>query len=130
MAAIAAPATSPVCSTCADTHRMPLGDGTAMCTRCPVPCDHCRAGGTGPYCTATPCACACHRQPAIARARDLHLAQRFVAARATDGAGLVVHHVLAIEVLPDGGVAWEARGVVTAAQMEEQRECEREAGAK
>lgn len=51
----------PVCSTCNDTHRMWLGErGYVMCTRCPSPCQRCRAGGDGPYCETTPCACDCH----------------------------------------------------------------------
>lgn len=54
-----------VCSTCKDTHRMTLhldnGDEqTVMCTRCPRPCQECRAGGNGPFCEVTPCACPCH----------------------------------------------------------------------
>lgn len=56
-----------VCSTCNDTHQMPFGgDGDrrmVMCTRCPTPCQHCRAGGNGPYCENTPCSCVCHAQP-------------------------------------------------------------------
>ncbi len=51
----------PVCTTCNDTHTMTLGDRSVMCTRCPVPCSRCRAGGTGAFCAATPCACSCHR---------------------------------------------------------------------
>lgn len=51
-----------VCETCDDTHWMPFGDGTMLCTRCPVPCHRCRAGGNGPYCATTPCACGCHLQ--------------------------------------------------------------------
>jgi hypothetical protein len=31
-----------------------------MCTRCPVPCQQCRAGGNGPFCERTPCYCECH----------------------------------------------------------------------
>jgi hypothetical protein len=46
-----------VCSTCNDTHRMPFGGEEVMCTRCPVPCQKCRAGA---FCEATPCGCACH----------------------------------------------------------------------
>ena len=53
-----------VCSTCNDTHAMALGAGQVMCTRCPVPCELCRArhrnGGAGAYCATTPCTCACH----------------------------------------------------------------------
>jgi hypothetical protein len=48
----------PVCTTCNDTHVMPA-TGYA-CTHCPVPCQSCRADGNGPYCTTTPCTCACH----------------------------------------------------------------------
>lgn len=57
----------PICSTCKDTHRMEIytiGNydevQTVMCTGCPVPCQKCRAGGIGPYCEQTPCACSCH----------------------------------------------------------------------
>jgi hypothetical protein len=50
----------PVCSTCNDTHAMTLGDRTVMCTRCPTPCQSCRAGGVGPFCGSTPCTCECH----------------------------------------------------------------------
>lgn len=53
------PKTVPVCSTCNDTHRMPLVDREVMCTHCPTPCENCRAG---PYCGKTPCTCECHRQ--------------------------------------------------------------------
>jgi hypothetical protein len=49
-----------VCSTCNDTHLMPLGDDEVMCTRCPRPCQKCRVGGNGAYCSTTPCACDCH----------------------------------------------------------------------
>lgn len=59
------PDAEPVCSVCRDTHLMPWttdsGDKTtAMCTRCPVPCQLCRQGGNGPYCESTPCDCNCH----------------------------------------------------------------------
>ncbi|MEO7895882.1 MAG: hypothetical protein ABIR65_01165 [Pseudolysinimonas sp.] len=55
------PPPAPVCSTCSDTHMMPLGDDYAvMCTHCPIPCQRCRSGGNGPYCTTTPCGCECH----------------------------------------------------------------------
>ena len=50
-----------VCSTCNDTHAMTLDGAIVMCTRCPVPCQKCREGGTGPYCAITPCPCSCHR---------------------------------------------------------------------
>lgn len=57
----------PVCTTCNDTHQMPLGEDDdrrmVMCTRCPKPCQRCRAGGNGPYCERTPCSCVCHAQP-------------------------------------------------------------------
>lgn len=56
--------TPPVCTTCNDTHVMTLGEGTALCTRCPTPCEACRSRGPGraggPYCATTPCACPCH----------------------------------------------------------------------
>lgn len=60
-----AAAPTPVCATCSDTHMMPFDDREVMCTRCPVPCQLCRAGGNGPFCENTPCDCACHtRAPA------------------------------------------------------------------
>ncbi len=54
-----------VCTTCNDTHIMVMGEGgyderEVMCTRCPVPCQKCRAGGNGAFCERTPCSCACH----------------------------------------------------------------------
>lgn len=52
---------TPVCSTCNDTHAMPLNGTEVMCTRCPVPCETCRQQTPqGPYCAVTPCACRCH----------------------------------------------------------------------
>ncbi len=54
---------TPICSVCNDTHRVPAPEdrgGEWMCTSCPVPCQACRAGGTGPFCEKAPCACACH----------------------------------------------------------------------
>lgn len=51
----------PVCSRCKDTHFVEADVGRQMCTRCPVPCQKCRAGGNGPYCETTPCSCECHR---------------------------------------------------------------------
>ena len=51
---------SPVCETCNDTHLMPYGGDRVMCTRCPVPCQRCRAGGTGAFCGKTLCECQCH----------------------------------------------------------------------
>lgn len=60
-------APGPVCTQCNDTHMMPWQedvDGNyerkVMCTRCPVPCQKCRAGGNGAFCGETPCACNCH----------------------------------------------------------------------
>ncbi len=56
----------PVCDTCNDTHEMWLGTEQrgdhrkVMCTHCPTPCQKCRQGGNGPYCTNTPCDCPCH----------------------------------------------------------------------
>jgi hypothetical protein len=50
------------CSTCDDTHVMHLRGDAVMCTRCPVPCQKCRAGGTGAFCERTPCACECHNE--------------------------------------------------------------------
>lgn len=50
----------PICATCNDTHRMPLGeDRVAMCTDCPTPCVQC--GDGGPFCLKTPCDCGCHK---------------------------------------------------------------------
>lgn len=49
-----------VCTVCDDSHVMALGEGSANCTHCPIPCQKCRAGGIGAYCEQTPCACICH----------------------------------------------------------------------
>lgn len=57
----------PVCSTCNDTHKMGLGERMVMCTACPYPCDRCRLGGRGAYCSETPCACSCHSKDAPAK---------------------------------------------------------------
>ena len=54
------PKPAPVCARCDDTHTVHLEDRSQMCTACPVPCSECRQGGNGPYCSTTPCACACH----------------------------------------------------------------------
>ena len=56
--------TTPVCTTCGDTHSMWLHTGSrdtrkVPCTFCPVPCSSCR-GHLSPYCRHTPCACECH----------------------------------------------------------------------
>lgn len=61
--AVMGKAGQPVCSTCNDTHMMPLGERSVPCTRCPSPCQKCRVGGIGAYCEKTPCPCTCHRQP-------------------------------------------------------------------
>jgi hypothetical protein len=64
---------SPVCSNCNDTHWVSVEDGPdQMCTRCPTPCQRCRAGGTGSYCATTPCDCECHQKhaPAAEGERD------------------------------------------------------------
>lgn len=53
---------TPVCSTCNDTHSVPYNGTYVMCTRCPTPCGDCRRGGSGPYCAKTPCSCECHRR--------------------------------------------------------------------
>jgi hypothetical protein len=58
-----APVTKIVCDVCNDTHSMELADRMVMCTFCPSPCQKCRQGGIGPYCTSTPCECACHEAP-------------------------------------------------------------------
>lgn len=61
----------PICETCNDTHRMEIrGDQMVPCTRCPTPCQRCRAGGTGAFCERTPCACACHAK-ATTTTKDL-----------------------------------------------------------
>ncbi len=57
----------PVCSTCNDTHSMILHNSSGdernvMCTFCPRPCQECRQGGNGPFCTNTPCSCECHKK--------------------------------------------------------------------
>lgn len=49
----------PVCSKCNDTHVM-NDEHHWACTFCPVPCQSCRAHGTGAFCENTPCGCACH----------------------------------------------------------------------
>lgn len=69
---------SPTCSSCGDTHRVTLGDREVMCTRCPVPCELCGGKPIGPYCTSTPCSCACHaaKRPAPADEPKQSLAQR------------------------------------------------------
>jgi hypothetical protein len=54
-----------VCDACGDTHLVDKGGMTVMCTSCPVPCDLCRKGGTGPFCGTTPCPCACHPQASV-----------------------------------------------------------------
>jgi hypothetical protein len=61
-----------VCSTCLDTHRMPLGDGIVPCTRCPSPCRDCAShNGTGAYCATTPCACGCHARRERKRCEEM-----------------------------------------------------------
>lgn len=54
-----------VCKFCEDTHVMTLwepgsDERVVPCTRCPVPCQKCRAGGKGAYCARPRCRCACH----------------------------------------------------------------------
>lgn len=66
-----------VCSTCNDTHRMLLAGSEVMCTRCPKPCQRCRAGGNGPYCEVTPCPCACHGATDELRSDGAPLYQRW-----------------------------------------------------
>ena len=51
---------SPVCTTCNDTHMMMAQGRPQLCTHCPVPCQKCRKGGNGAYCEHTPCNCSCH----------------------------------------------------------------------
>lgn len=53
------------CTTCNDTHKMPFGERTVMCTHCPAPCSSCARGGGVPYCAHTPCDCACHRRTSM-----------------------------------------------------------------
>lgn len=49
------------CNTCQDSHQMNSSSGyKVMCTRCPIPCQGCRANGNGAYCSTTPCSCKCH----------------------------------------------------------------------
>lgn len=52
-----------VCKQCNDTHKMwhHRQEREVPCTHCPRPCDKCRHGGNGAYCTTTPCPCACHK---------------------------------------------------------------------
>ena len=57
-----------ICSHCNDTHFMMLRDARVLCTRCPVPCQECREGGTGAFCESTPCPCPCHRDRRLDRA--------------------------------------------------------------
>lgn len=81
--------TKPICDRCDDTHQITLhrangDDLDVMCTSCPSPCDHCRQGGNGPFCTTTPCPCDCHlgsrfyqertREAVEARAQEIELA--------------------------------------------------------
>lgn len=60
-----------VCGICKDTHQMQIGDSNygddrmVMCTHCPRPCQKCRQGGTGAFCTNTPCSCHCHPRPVL-----------------------------------------------------------------
>lgn len=49
----------PVCVHCYDTHRAPVSGH--MCNFCPIPCERCRQGATGPFCEKTPCGCPCHQ---------------------------------------------------------------------
>lgn len=64
----------PVCTYCNDTHKMHIEDrGDFMCTRCPTPCQACRAYGTGAFCHATSCVCRCHRRVTDTRIADLKL---------------------------------------------------------
>jgi hypothetical protein len=63
-----------VCSTCNDTHLMPYGEDRVMCTRCPLPCQKCRMGGTGAFCGKTPCECQCHDQRRVRESLDAHSA--------------------------------------------------------
>lgn len=70
-------AKTPVCTICNDTHSMVLhrdgdADRVVMCTRCPVPCQRCRADGNGPFCETTPCPCECHRSGVAVRRDDPH----------------------------------------------------------
>jgi hypothetical protein len=54
---------APVCQRCGDSHWIDTERGREMCTACPVPCEKCRRGGGGAYCSATPCPCGCHKKP-------------------------------------------------------------------
>jgi len=57
----------PVCCVCNDTHLMHYRVNEydpprkVPCTSCPTPCQECRAGGVGAFCTETPCKCECHK---------------------------------------------------------------------
>jgi hypothetical protein len=66
-AAEATPLAPPVCITCNDTHTMELRGRHVPCTFCPTPCQACRVGGNGAYCTTTPCGCDCHHGRMIPR---------------------------------------------------------------
>lgn len=64
------PPRKPVCKACNDTHQMPAWDSRGaiwMCNRCPGPCQRCHAGGNGPFCETTPCACEYHAGKESAR---------------------------------------------------------------
>lgn len=53
-----------ICETCEDSHRvLARHGGLVLCGQCPLPCPKCREvtpAGLGPYCSETPCWCACH----------------------------------------------------------------------
>lgn len=51
---------SPACSVCNDTHVMQVRERGVPCTACPVPCENCRANGSGAYCREPSCDCGCH----------------------------------------------------------------------
>lgn len=51
-----------VCKTCGDSCQM-FHSGLERyvpCIFCPTPCDECRSGGTGAYCSEVRCRCSCH----------------------------------------------------------------------
>ncbi len=106
----------PVCAACGDTHRVHVEDhGERMCTRCPTPCQKCRAGGNGPYCEHTPCGCECHgqhhqyRDGGVAGRRDVRAKAISLISRenvlALEAHGLVVVRTERLEALVAGADA-------------------------
>lgn len=71
-------ASTEVCSTCKDTHRMEFGDQKVMCTHCPSPCEKCRKNGNGAFCEKTPCDCQCHKKSKKAKQEGVLVNSRFL----------------------------------------------------